>query len=105
MVSSVYLTYDAQLVSAAYCRRLVYLPCSDPRPPLFQVAPQAPLGIVPPDPAPTPVGEPSLTNGVAALPPPVAPPAPTEAQLENDEEMDDDDGAYTDNMQVVWPPQ
>ena len=43
-------------------------------------------------------------NGVATLPPPVAPPAPHAAQSDDDDEdMDEGNGAYEDNMQVVWP--
>ena len=69
---------------------------------------QAPLalfaGAISPVPAPTPVGQPPLMNGVATLPPPVAPPAPHAAQSDDDDEdMDEGNGAYEDNMQVVWP--
>ena len=71
---------------------------------LFQAPPALFADAISPAPAPTPVGQPPLMNGVATLPPPVAPPAPHAAQSDDDDEdMDEGNGAYEDNMQVVWP--
>ena len=70
---------------------------------LFQAPPALFAGAISPVPGLTPVQSP-LVNGVATLPPPVAPPAPHAAQSDDDDEdMVEGNGVYEDNMQVVWP--